>query len=80
MNCLEDVATCEVDGGCHLEGEVDVGLVGRDECMDDVADVTSCEEVSFELVATDLCETCLVCLNHGLYDDARRYFADTHQD
>ena len=80
LNGFEDVAPRQVDGGGHLEGQVDVCLGGRHEGVYHLFDVSACQIVGFEAVACDVAQACLVGFDEPWHDDVGRHVTDAHQE
>src|SRR5690606_20905514 len=79
LHGLKHVAAGQVDRGRALEGHVDVGLVGRDQRVDDAGDVTAGQIVRFELVDAQG-QAGLYSADPRVDDDRRRHAPQPHAD
>ena len=77
---FEYVTAGKVDGGCHLERQLDIGFRGGYQCVYHPLYVTSGKVVRFQFVARDVLQSCFMSFNHAGHNDIRRNITDTHQE
>ncbi len=79
LHGLEHVTAGKVDGGCFLEVELDVCLVGGNERLNHAQHVTAAKVVGFEQVRIDR-EASLAAEDSGFHDDLRGHLTQAHTD
>ena len=79
MHGLENIATCQVDGGSLLKGEVYIGFIGRYKGMDHALHMATSHIVRLEFITRNILQSCLVRLNHTGHDNTWRDVTNTHQ-
>ena len=79
LHRLEHVAARQVDRRSHLEVELNIGLLRRNERMDDIGNVAARQEMRLQLVGIER-KPCLRTLDHRRDDHRRRHLAPAHQN
>ena len=77
LDGFEDIASCQVDGGCLLEGEIDLCAMRGDQGIDDVIHIAARQVVRFELVHAEE-KSRLRAFDERQHDHLRRDAADPH--
>ena len=79
LHRLEHVAARQVDRRSHLEVELNIGLLRRDERMDDIGNVAARQEMRLQLVGIER-KPRLRTLDHRRDDHRGRHLAPAHQN